>query len=242
MRRTDPHEDGFTTDHGSRGKTFLERRQTPGRFAALRTRVPAPSCPPHGLRPGDGQSRQQPQDFSRRILRSLRPDVSPSHENDDATSPAERPAHRGLLRTQQPLIETAGRLKCLAGAEEEATARESQGPIEGDRDGLQESTIEWEAAVEAEAAPAAHCTLSHRLDRQNNHAINHRIGVHEDQQSPMASLAPAFRVAAIWRMTHRTTRGPVLPCDGGGAVCRGIVHDHDLERLPQRPSGDVQRG
>src|SRR5512140_2576648 len=91
-----------------------------------------PLPPPHRFRAGEGQSRQEAQDLAPRVCPQLAPrgrdDLT---EDDEPALTTQRPAHRRLFRSEQPLIEATSRVEGLAGTEQEAPAGQPQGSVEG---------------------------------------------------------------------------------------------------------------
>src|SRR5208337_1532378 len=163
-------------------------------------------------------------------------------EYNEPPSPVESSTQRDLLRTEQTLVEASRRVECLAGAEEEAAVRQAQGAEEVYRQRFQEAAVEGDATVVAIGTPAAHGARTHCLDRRTDRRPgDHRIGVDEDQHLADGFSRPGVTRGGDLAVIHGHNPGAVLPRDVSGAVRGGVVHDHDLERLPRRPSRVVQR-
>ena len=155
----------------------------------------------------------------------VRPQLSPGGrhglpEDHEPTLTTQRLAHGRLFRTEQRLIEATGRAEGLAGAEEEATARQPNCPVERDRDGSEHAAVGGKRPSKRNAQPPPTAPPRIAAIAARTAASVTTVSASTNTSiSPFASLAPALRVAAIWRHFTETTRAP---CSRAIAAVRSV--------------------
>ncbi len=167
------------------------------------------------------------------------PQLSPGRrhelpENHEPTLTTQRLAHGQLFRTEQRLIEATDGEVGLAGAEQEATARQPEYPVERDGDGSQSASVARQGPVEAKRAATADRTSTHGRDRRSHSGLgDDRVGVDEYEHLTIRFSRPRVACRGDLAAFHRDHPRPMLLRDRGGPVGRRVIHYDDFDWLAQ---------
>ena len=143
----------------------------------IRPPLPIPDFQPLSLTDGlfaaDGQSEYLTQNLLNRVCTKFPAGLCDGFaEDNEAPSLLQREAKNGLFCGKQRFIESANRMKCGPGTEQEAAARQTEYPVNGVCHRFQRTGIERQPSFKVKCAAAARSAMEHRLDRCPPHSNN----------------------------------------------------------------------